>query len=69
MKLTGNETYPIRRGNRTIQAGLSEMSDDEILAVANSGCVGYELRRALYAYQWRRRQQEAAGIRPGPQAA
>ena len=69
MKLTGNETYSVKRGNRTVQARLSDMTVEEILTVANSGRVGNELTRALYAYQARRRQQAAAGMKPGPQAA
>ena len=49
MKLTGNETYSVKRGNRTVQARLSDMTVEEILTVANSGRVGNELPRALYA--------------------
>lgn len=55
MKLTGNETYSVKRGNRTVQARLLDMTVEEILTVANSGRVGNELPRALYAYQARRR--------------
>ena len=71
MKLTGNETYSVKRGKRTVQARLSDLLDCEILSIANSGEVSNALSAELYAYQaarWRR-QQAAAGMNPGPQAA
>ena len=71
MKLTGNETYSVKRGKRTVQARLSDMTVEEILTVANSTEVSNALSADLYAYQAarRRRQQAAAGMKPGPQAA
>ena len=71
MKLAGYETYSVKRGKRTVKVSLSEMTVEEILTIANSGEVSNALSAELYAYQAarRRRQQAAAGMNPGPQAA
>ena len=59
MKLAGYETYSVKRGKRTVQARLSDLLDCEILSIANSGEVSNALSADLYAYQARRRRQQA----------
>ena len=70
MKFTGNETFPIKRGNRLVQKRLSDFTDFELLFMANTFQQENDRdpARALLTYLNARRQQ-AAGIKPGPQAA
>lgn len=66
MKFTGSELFPASRGDRTAQTRLADMTEYEILALANGLQRDSDPRAgALFAYQYRRRLAAA----PGPQAA
>ena len=61
MKFTGNEHFPVQRGNRTVQMRLADMTGHEILEMANvqQQACDHEAARALFAYQAQRREMEA----------